>query len=89
MFRILTTYEYLFNYRSLNSMGVSEEIFDSVMIYLDKNKGADLKQISLHLNLKEEELKPIIDLLLAYNFINNSNGYKITKMGREYLKVKS
>lgn len=70
-------------------MGVSEELFDSVMIYLDKHKGADLKQISLHLKLNEEELKPIIDLLLTYKFINNSDGYKITKMGREYLKVKS
>jgi predicted transcriptional regulator len=70
-------------------MSVSEKTIDTVIHYIDKNKGTRSEKIASHLNLRENEVASIIQFLMEYKFIGNSHGYLVTKVGRDYLKIKS
>lgn len=73
-------------------MGESKDVFIDILNKIEKHKFISLRQIADYMNLNENEVKPIIEIFLKHNFINNSSQqkiYQMTKLGRDYLKIKS
>lgn len=73
-------------------MGETKEIFIDVLQYIGKKKFINPKKIAIDLNLKENKIKPIVDIYLKYKFIDYSDNhqtYHITNVGKDYLNIKS
>ena len=73
-------------------MNKSKDVFVEILTNIEKNKSLSLKKIADCLNTNENEIKPIISIYIKCNFIKTSNqnhGYQITKIGKEYLNIKS
>ncbi|MCK4938558.1 MAG: hypothetical protein KAR85_08140 [Methanosarcinales archaeon] len=73
-------------------MGESKDVFIDILNKIEKRKSISLRQIANEMNLNENEVKPIIEIYLKHNFIDNSNKqkiYQMTKAGKDYLRIKS
>lgn len=92
MFLINVTYKYISSKPKYTCMGETKKIFIDVLQYIAKKKVISQKKIAGDLNLKENKVKPIVDIYLKYKFIDysdNNQTYHITNVGKDYLNIKS
>lgn len=85
----LETHIYLSITDLLILMSISLVTIDKIIKYIESNKEKSVGHIASYLKESEEEIIQIIELLLQYKFINLADHYHITKVGRDYLKIKS
>jgi len=92
MFLTIVTHKYITSKPKYTRMGETKEIFIDVLQYIGKKKFINPKKIAIDLNLKENKIKPIVDIYLKYKFIDYSDNhqtYHITNVGKDYLNIKS
>jgi|GEM_PF-6221269 len=73
-------------------MNEPKDVFIEILNNIEKNSSLSLKKIADIINTNENRIKPIIDIYLKYNFIDHTDynqTYKITKIGKDYIKIKS